>query len=135
VAKLIFGCGYLGERVAKLWLQQGHMVMAATRSENRALELDMAGMFTIGADVTKPGTLDCLKSLPRYGTAVRITGPNELVTPINERTGIGTVLYAVGHDRSSGRSIHEVYADGVKNVHAAYLEAGGRGQMSPDSIA
>jgi nucleoside-diphosphate-sugar epimerase len=119
MSKLIFGCGYLGERVAKLWLQQGHMVMTVTRSENRAIELGKAGMFTIGADVTKPATLDCLKTLPQYSTAVRVAGPNNLVRPINEGTGIGTVLYAVGHDRSSGQSIHEVYVDGMKNVLAA----------------
>ncbi len=119
MSKLIFGCGYLGERVAKLWLQQGHMVMTVTRSESRALELGMAGMFTIGADVTKPEALDCLKTLPRYSMDERIAGPNKSVRPIKEANAIGTVLYAIGHDRTSGQSIHKVYASGVKNVLAA----------------
>jgi nucleoside-diphosphate-sugar epimerase len=126
MTKLIFGCGYLGERVAKLWIQQGHMVMAVTRDENRALELGIAGMFTIGADVTKPGSLDCFKSLPRFSMAERVAGPNKSVRPINEVNAIGTVLYAVGHDRTSSQSIHEVYTGGVKNVLAALPSDVGR---------
>ena len=114
MTKLIFGCGYLGERVAQLWMKQGHMVMGVTRSEEHSLQLAKAGLFTIGADVTKSETLDCLKSLPAY-------------VPANEiNRSIDTVLFAVGFDRSAGASIGEVYAGGVRNVLAALPSSVGR---------
>jgi predicted dinucleotide-binding enzyme len=37
--KLIIGCGYLGQRIATLWLAQKHRVFATTRSQTRAIEL------------------------------------------------------------------------------------------------
>ncbi|MEM8943717.1 MAG: NAD-dependent epimerase/dehydratase family protein [Planctomycetota bacterium] len=94
MAKLIFGCGYLGERVAKLWLDAGEDVCAVTRSDSRAERLQTFGLQTLVADVTDPASLTSL--------------------PAAE-----TVLFAVGFDRSVGNSIHEVYADGLKNVLAA----------------
>jgi nucleoside-diphosphate-sugar epimerase len=100
--KLIFGCGYLGLRVAQLWRKAGQHVMAVTRNEKRSLELAMAGLFTIGADVTQPQTLACLGDLPA------LAGRE-----------IDCVLFAVGHDRTSGLSIDDVYAGGVRNVLAA----------------
>jgi nucleoside-diphosphate-sugar epimerase len=104
--KLIFGCGYLGLRVAQLWRKVGQHVMAVTRSESRSLELAMAGLFTIGADVTQPHTLACLRDLPATGSR-----------------GVDCVLFAVGHDRSAGPSIEDVYAGGTRNVLAALPEA------------
>jgi nucleoside-diphosphate-sugar epimerase len=76
--------------------------MAVTRSENRSLQLALAGLFTIGADVTQPQTLTCLGGLPELGGH-----------------GMDCVLYAVGHDRAAGPSIEDVYAGGVVNVLAA----------------
>jgi nucleoside-diphosphate-sugar epimerase len=104
MSKLIFGCGYLGLRVAKLWKKQGHSVWTVTRSEERSLQLGMEGMLTAGADVTKSETLRFLKTLPDLSLASEIKKPNE------------TVLFAVGYDRASGMSIHEVYVEGFKNV-------------------
>jgi nucleoside-diphosphate-sugar epimerase len=97
-AKLIVGCGYLGRRVAALWRQSGPPVVAVTRSENRSLELASEGIDTIVADVTRPQTLGALRS-------------SEF-----ERQGIDCVLFAVGHDRTAGQSIEEVYAGGVRNL-------------------
>lgn len=94
MSKLIFGCGYVGQRVARLWREAGEEVCAVTRSERRAAELQAAGLQTLVADVTRSETLD---ELPRAET----------------------VLFAVGFDRSVGNSIHDVYVDGVKNVLAA----------------
>lgn len=94
MAKLIFGCGYLGERVARLWREAGETVWAVTRSDERAAQLQAAEVRPIVADVTRPETL---ADLPE----------------------VDTVLFAVGFDRSVGNSIHEVYAEGVKNVLAA----------------
>jgi len=44
MAKLIFGCGYLGLRVAQLWRAVGHAVFAVTRSNERAAKLAAAGV-------------------------------------------------------------------------------------------
>ena len=92
--KLIFGCGYLGERVAQHWLDAGETVHAVTRSEARSAKLQARGLQTVVADVTQP---ESLQGLP----------------------DADMVLFAVGFDRSVGNSIHEVYAEGVKNVMAA----------------
>ena len=65
-AKLVFGCGYLGLRVARLWRAAGWHVIAVTRSEDRSLELAGAGLFTIVADVTQPQSLPCIEKFRRW---------------------------------------------------------------------
>ncbi|MBY0527139.1 MAG: SDR family oxidoreductase [Gemmataceae bacterium] len=103
--KLIVGCGYLGRRVAKLWLEQGHRVFGTTRSERRAEELRQLGLEPIVCEVLKPETL---KGLPPADT----------------------VLYCVGFDRSAGRSMYEVYVDGLRNfIGVHWVEEGPPGQF------
>jgi nucleoside-diphosphate-sugar epimerase len=89
--KLIIGCGYLGERVAQKWLDDGCEIYALTRSKERAASLAGSGLNPVVGDV-----LDCdsLKALPH----------------------VETILYAVGFDRASGRSKRMVYVDGLRNV-------------------
>lgn len=94
MSKIIFGCGYLGRRVAKLWRDTGESVCVVTRSTERAAEFQNDGYQTFVADVTRPKTLVDL--------------------PTAE-----TVLYAVGFDRQAGNTIDDVYTGGVKNVLAA----------------
>jgi nucleoside-diphosphate-sugar epimerase len=91
MAKLVFGCGYLGLRVARLWKADGHTVFAVTRSQDRARELAGEGLQPIVADIT-----------------------NDQPLPIP--ADVDTVLFAVGYDRKSGKSIHEVYAEGFRRV-------------------
>jgi nucleoside-diphosphate-sugar epimerase len=88
---LILGCGYLGLRVAKLWARS-HSVAALTR--RRSAELRSHGIQPIVGDVLDPASLAQL--------------------PIASK-----VLYAVGLDRSAGRSMHEVYVQGLANALAA----------------
>jgi len=95
---LIVGCGYLGARAGRAWLDAGRTVVALTRG--RADSLLSQGFAPITGDVLDP---DSLRSLP----------------------AASTILYAVGLDRSAGRSMREVYIDGLRNVLAA-LPAGGR---------
>jgi nucleoside-diphosphate-sugar epimerase len=94
MTKLIIGCGYLGRRVARLWLDAGFSVVAVTRSPIRAEELNRQGLQSIVADITKPETL---VSLP----------------------GAETALFAVGYDASSGLSRQAYYVDGLQAVIAA----------------
>ena len=88
MANLIFGCGYLGERVARLWLASGKTVFAVTRTNQRAGQFAEAEIRPIVADLlgqTKP-------QLPAE---------------------IRTVLFAVGHGRDGRHSIRDVYVRGL----------------------
>lgn len=94
MAKLIFGCGYLGSRVAQIWLSGGHEVYALTRSGNRAPYLRRRGINPIIGNVAEPGTL-------------------------TELPEADTVLYSVGFDPRGGYSRHEVQVEGIRSVLAA----------------
>jgi nucleoside-diphosphate-sugar epimerase len=91
MTKLIFGCGYLGSRVAQRWRATGETVWAATRSPERAEKLVQAGLVPLVIDILHPWQL---QSLPPATT----------------------VLLAVGYDRSAGVSIERVYVEGLGNV-------------------
>ncbi|MBM3980061.1 MAG: SDR family oxidoreductase [Planctomycetes bacterium] len=86
---LIVGCGYLGRRVAALWRANGTRVAALTRG--RADALRAAGIEPTTGDVLDR---DSLRALP----------------------SAATVLYAVGMDRAAGRSMRDVYVNGLANV-------------------
>lgn len=88
---LIIGCGYMGRRAATAWLAEGRSVAALTRSSGNAEELRSMGIVPVIGDVTNP---ESLFDLP----------------------AAGTVLYAVGFDRSAGPSMREVYVNGLRNV-------------------
>lgn len=99
--RLIVGCGYLGQRVARLWQAAGHDVHVLTRSAERAAAFERDGLRPIIGDVTRVETL--------------------LALPAAE-----AVLYAVGMDRSAGLSMRTVYVEGLKNVLHALPSATGR---------
>src|SRR5262245_2922546 len=87
--RLIFGCGYLGRCVAHLWRAKGHRVAVLTRKNADALR-------ELGAEPNLGDVLDrdSLRTLP----------------------AASTVLYAVGFDRTTGRSMRDVYVGGLANV-------------------
>lgn len=89
--KLIIGCGYVGLTVAQEWVKQGHQVSALTRSENNAEKFLSAGIQPVLGDITQP---ESLESLPESDT----------------------VLYAVGFDRTSDKSRHEIYVTGLESA-------------------
>src|SRR5262245_3074000 len=91
--KLIIGCGYVGRRVARKWLEAGNVVHALTRTADHAEELREIGVHPILGDVINAAGL---ADFPR----------------------VGTVLYAVGLDRNAGHSQREVYVEGLANVLA-----------------
>lgn len=91
---LIFGYGYLGRRVADAWLSRGDSVSAVTRRTANAQILNTAGITPVIADVCDA---DSLQNLPTADV----------------------VLQAVGFDRQSGRTQHEVSVDGMRNVLSA----------------
>ncbi len=97
---LIFGCGYLGLRVAKLLVERGDRVYGTTRSLGRAIELSRAGIEAIVADVLVPESLARLPEVDR-------------------------VLYCVGFDRSKGVPIRSVYVDGLSHVLEQLVDRAG----------
>ncbi|MEM6329992.1 MAG: NAD-dependent epimerase/dehydratase family protein [Planctomycetota bacterium] len=90
-SRLIFGCGYLGKRVADRWAARGDQVTAVTRSPQTAESFRKGGLAPLVADVTQPATLTGLPA-------------------------VETLLFAVGYDRSGEATISEVYADGFRSV-------------------
>ena len=88
--RLVVGCGYLGERVARRWLAAGDRVVAMTRRPARAAELAALGIEPLVADVTASG-------FPAAG-----------VLP-----AAATVFWAVGFDRTAGTSHRDVHVQGL----------------------
>jgi nucleoside-diphosphate-sugar epimerase len=94
MSKLIFGCGYLGARVAQRCRASGETVHVVTRSAESGAKFAAIGYTPLVADITRP---DSLGSLP----------------------AAETILFSVGLDGNAGPSIEEVYVQGLKNVLAA----------------
>jgi len=89
--KLIIGCGYLGCRVAKRWLAQGHTVHALTRG--REPELKAVGIQPIRGDMRE--SLDATALPPA-----------------------DTVLYAVAPGRNEGQTPEDVWILGLIHITA-----------------
>lgn len=104
---LIFGCGYLGRRVAKSWTASGRSVVALTRHNGD--ELHTLGITPITGDVLEPATL---VNLPEASA----------------------VLYAVGFDRTTGRTMQEIYVQGLINALRAIRCAGPLIYISSTSV-
>ncbi len=86
---LIFGCGYLGRRVAAAWRAQNYRVAALTRRNVDTLH--QLGIEALTGDI-----------LDR--------------TSLRELPTASTVLYAVGMDRTSGHTMRDVYVHGLSHV-------------------
>lgn len=99
--RLVVGCGYLGHRVAKIWRNAGDTVHVLTRSDQRADQLQQQGFSPLVGDITHPHSLPTLPA-------------------------VDTLLMSVGFDRTSGKSIDEVYVRGLENLLAAACPHPGR---------
>lgn len=93
MAKLIFGCGYLGRHVAQLWRSAGNDVLVVTRSDSKASALRALGLRAQVGDITDGDRFP-------------------------EIADVETALFAVGYDRASQKSIHEVFVNGLRNALA-----------------
>lgn len=102
--RLVVGCGYLGERVARRWLDAGSRVMATTRRPDRAAAFADRGFVPLVADVTA-ATVDwsALAAVP----------------------DLATVFWAVGFDHSAGTTHRDVHVAGLGRLLDA-LPAGCR---------
>ncbi|MFM8735129.1 MAG: NAD-dependent epimerase/dehydratase family protein [Pirellulales bacterium] len=110
--RLVVGCGYLGERVARRWVAAGDRVLATTRRETRADELASFGAAPVIIDVTAndPGWRGLFDTagLPR------------------------TVFWGVGFDRAGGGTHRDVHVDGLRRLLDALAAA--RGAGSPPRV-
>lgn len=97
VHRLIIGCGYLGGRVARAWLERGDTVFALTRSDDTAGRFEQLGIRPLLGDVTQPASLEALPACD-------------------------TVLHAVGFDRNAGPSKRDVYVDGLQHALNAMVD-------------
>jgi nucleoside-diphosphate-sugar epimerase len=100
---LVIGCGYLGRRVAHRRCEAKLPVFATTRSPHRADEFHHLGLEPVFCDVLDP---DSLRALP---------------------AGVD-VVYCVGFDRTAGKTMRNVYVDGLENVLNA-LDAEDKGRF------
>ena len=91
----IFGCGYLGRRVARQCTERGMQVIPVTRNPSTAENFSKEGWQPVVADITDPVSLD---------------------HAIDEFRDVDYVLFAVGFDRAAGMPIEEVYVGGLQNV-------------------
>jgi nucleoside-diphosphate-sugar epimerase len=89
--KLVIGCGYLGQRIAVCWREQGHRVFATTRRPERVVEWRRLGLEPIVCDVLDRASLRAL--------------PDAM-----------TVVHCVGFDRSAAASMRQVYVEGLGHV-------------------
>lgn len=105
--RLIVGCGYLGSRVARRWIEAGSRVLATTRSADRAETLRRLGAEPVIVDVTAPED--------RWRAVVATHG-----VP-------ATVFWAVGFDRGSGASHRDVHVDGLRRLLDALCSASATG--------
>lgn len=88
-SNLIAGCGYLGFRVARVWVSEGCSVTAVTRDNNRAGEFHDAQLNPLLLNLAKPSLRQPLPS-------------------------VNTVLWAVGFDRTAPDSREQVWLHGLK---------------------
>src|SRR5436853_5798872 len=57
---LIVGCGYVGQPLAEALVSQGHQVFGLTRSADRTVGLERAGIQPLVTDITNPAELERL---------------------------------------------------------------------------
>ena len=98
LSTLIFGCGYLGQRVAEKAVYSGQMVWATTRNASKAAAMGSRGIHPLIADWTDERTL---RDLPT----------------------VDQILVAVSYDRSSNHSRSESQVGGLRNLLQAISPA------------
>ncbi|MFM7109434.1 MAG: NAD-dependent epimerase/dehydratase family protein [Planctomycetaceae bacterium] len=109
-ARLVVGCGYLGERVARAWLAAGDRVLGVTRRPARAAELAAAGIEPVVADVAAEGT---------WWTAL---------------PPLATAFWAVGFDRTADGTHRDVHVTGLGRLLDGLAAASRERAVAPPRI-
>ena len=118
--KIVVGCGYVGQRAAMRWRNQGDTVLAITRSTERAAELAALGLLPIVWDWKSqidpaPIILDTLgkNKIPRS-----MLSPSE-ATPCEANRDSNSLLIAVSHAVPEGQPPEEQHVQGLDNLRRA----------------
>jgi nucleoside-diphosphate-sugar epimerase len=114
---LVVGCGYIGLPFARLARSAGCLVFATTRKRERFAELEAEGLTPIRWNVLGPDIERFAKLSPdpaifrdrKYSEVFR----EYFASRNDDLPKVDAVVYAVGYDRSSGKSIEEVYVSGI----------------------
>lgn len=110
--RVVVGCGYLGERVARRWVGDGARVIGVTRRPLRAAELAAAGI--------EPAVIDVAAVDPGWEALFRTAG-----CP-------ATVFWSVGFDRTAGLTHRDIHVAGLRKLLDAL--AAGCGASAPRVI-
>lgn len=94
--RLIVGCGYLGERVARRFVARGDRVVGTTRSPARAEQLQALGIESVLVDVTAAD--------PVWPKLLSQTGR------------LATIFWSVSVDRATSSSYHDVHVVGLTKL-------------------
>lgn len=105
--RLVVGCGYLGERVARRWTAAGDRVVATTRHPARADALRRLGLEPVIVDVTAAD--------PGWQRLFVAAGVPD------------AVFWGVGFDRAGGGTHRDVHVDGLRRLLDALAAARGVG--------
>ncbi len=97
---LIAGCGYLGQRVADIWVRKGISVTAVTRSEKKATEFLRGGIHPLLLDLSSDSDM------------------RSSADATDDQDSPDAVVWAVGFDRSSGISREMIWIDGLRRFIA-----------------
>lgn len=110
---LIFGCGFLGLRVARSWLACGGTARAVTRPSSGSVPEMGPGSTGLGSGSSPKATQ--LKALGVTPVVADLMNPASLREALANQP-ISRVLYCVGYDRSSPVSKESLYIDGLTNA-------------------
>jgi nucleoside-diphosphate-sugar epimerase len=129
MAKVIFGCGYLGLRVARLWIARGKQVHAVTRSGERARLLAAEGLIPIVADIAAGGNISLPPDIETVLWAVgyskaptsgrgdrRVEIPSSLDLKDESPTAPPNTLTTGQGIERKGSSLHDVYVGGLQTA-------------------
>jgi putative transcription antitermination factor YqgF len=93
--RLVVGCGYLGQRVARRWAERGDRVVGTTRSSARAEQLEALGI--------EPAIIDVTAADPGWSKLLSVDPPT-------------TIFWSVSVDRSASSSYRDVHVGGLTKL-------------------
>lgn len=96
--RLLFGAGYVGQRIVARWISRGDRVTIVTRSEDSADRWRSQGLDAVVANVVDRDSLEA--------------GFRSIAAPFD------TAMYCVGYDARSGEDRQSVAVDGPTNAIA-----------------
>ena len=137
---LILGCGYVGERIARIWRSNGDRVLAVTRTSHRAGELEKLGLEPIvwnwlealedhqpPSDTLGESSLSTVLIAVSHAAAAHTPGLEKLANALSENTRTGQARWIY-------LSTTGVFADPHSDTDLWVDESSSVGPTRPGSI-